>query len=1013
MKGSRKGRKVEEKKIVSSHLITLHQRLYQTLHSGFRYSENKEKEWYTNDAEMQRLVIRSMSAFLADISPETVHTPLVKDSVADMVKAIRSILLSPYDNLLTMASELVVRLINVLPYSLLQPHVGHLSYPLTFLLSCRQSQVVIMSTTALNLILSNLNRKKDNDMWQILAKQSVVSQVICNMKTYLSNKIIPIEYFVETASLLSSVMQIRPHTRYLVWTDYKLREVVDLLCRRPETSVRVGVLQLYSAIALCGFGAQKIMESGELLMNTIVHYMGKQQPQPHRVIAFRAAQRMMACEDLCSKALSFSCKPLMESIISAMNFSRTHNGKVSNEDVCLMMEACRLTLITRWPGRHHGYLWKLGVLKSLVNILMYDLPYVHQHHQSSSAEELISVVREALNANFLPNLRCFVWEIIGSLSAHCEEDFNPNKNGNEFYIRVLIASACLSFMDSMGREHRLRRADREYTLHSVSAAKAVLMMMYSPCEYIAFHTKLILSEVLREGGERLKHMLKDFHFLDPEGTSMPDELQTLISLIGLACYSGLPDFCRYVVRNEGATTLLAFVRWWLHNEDHIDFVSLSSHLKDSVNVQVCCRMDMDDWEGREIHLLLALWSLAELIKSHEAKGLPVDIFVGQTTYGKELFIHDMQNICFNASSSGLRWYSSYLLSLFGVYGFTTKLGKKVSSLLCERDYSDMYLALRDGQCISVHQVVLNIRCPSFLPPDDPVTKESPNRYLEDQVIDDIHKTKKEVTLSAHVDEQALQKVLEYVYSGCIHAGGELVRKVKVLAKHCNIQPLQHLLCNKRPKWATSVPSFDLTAALGPSGRNFSDVILEAKSKDDTGWTANCCSFSEPHIHCHKAILMSSSCDYVRGLFQSGMQESRSESLKVPVSWEALNKWVVWVYSGDLPKPVTGCLWNNMEAEKKMYELQAYIELCWLAEFWFIDDLQKECSEVVASFLDTPELSLKLIQFAANLSQWEIVNVAANNIAPIYLKLRISGELDLLDEGLVEIIRLASVRLSQE
>ncbi|KAK9699426.1 hypothetical protein RND81_08G172600 [Saponaria officinalis] len=959
---------------------------------------------------MQRLVIRSISAFVADISPETLHIPLVKDSVADIFKAIRSILQSPNDTVLTMASEVAVRLISILPYSLLQPHAGHLSYPLSSLLSSHQSQVAIMSTTALNLILSKL--KKENEIWHILGKHSVVSQIIYNMKTY-SDNVMPIEYFVEMASLLSSVMQIWPHTRYCVWTDDKLREVVELLCCKPETSVRVAVLQLYSAIALCGFGAQKLMESGELIVNTIVHCMGKQQPQSLRILAFKAAQRLMACEDLCLKVLSFSCKPLMESIISAMNYSSTHRGTVSSEDVCLMMEACRLALITRWPGRHHGYLWKLGVLKPLFNILMFDLPNVDPHHQSWSAEDLISVVREGLNTNFLLDLRSYVWEIVGSLSAHCEEDFNFNKDGNEFYIRVLIASACLSFMDSIGRERLLRRAHRGYTFRIVSAAKAVLMMMYSPCGYIAFHTKLILSELLRiEGLEHLKHLLKEFHFVDSEGTSMPDELQTLISLMGLACYSGLPDFCRRFVRIGGVKTLLAFVRWWFRNEVHIDSISPSSHLKDTISVQVCCRTDIDDWEGREIHLLLALWSLAEFINCHEAEGHPIDIFDGQTTYGKELFIHDIQSICLRTRSSGLRWYSSYLLSVFGIYGFPTTLGEKVSLLLCDRDYSDMFLVLRDGQCISVHKVVLLIRCPSFLLPDDPVTEETPNSFLEDQVMDNIPKTKKKVTLSAHVDEQALLKVLDFIYSGSLCAGGELVRKVKILAKHCNIQPLLRLLCRNRPEWATSVPSFDLTTALGPTGRNFSDVILEAKSSEDTRWTGNCCSFSVPHIHSHKAILMSS-CNHVRAIFQSGMQESRSQSLKVPVSWEALNKLVIWIYSSDVPKPVSGCLWDNMEAEKKMHELQPYIELCWLAEFWFIDDLQKECSEVVASCLDSPELSLKLIQFAANLSQWEIVDVAANKIAPVYGNLRISGELDLLDEGLVEIIRLASVRLSQE
>ncbi|KAL2897086.1 hypothetical protein RDABS01_038869 [Bienertia sinuspersici] len=194
--------------------------------------------------------------------------------------------------------------------------------------------------------------------------------------------------------------------------------------------------------------------------------------------------------------------------------------------------------------------------------------------------------------------------------------------------------------------------------------------------------------------------------------------------------------------------------------------------------------------------------------------------------------------------------------------------------------------------------------------------------------------------------------------------------------------------------------------------NFRDIILEATSTEGTGWICSFCSLSMPHVHAHRAIL-SSCCDYIRALFQSGMQESRSQSLKVPVSWKALYKVVIWMYSYDMPKPVSGCLWANMDLQQKISELQPYIELCWLAEFWFLDDVEKECSLVITSSLDSPKLAIKVIEYAANLSRWELVDVAANKIAPAYRSLHSSGALDDLDEALVEMIRLASVQLSQE
>ncbi|KAI8007189.1 BTB/POZ domain-containing protein [Camellia lanceoleosa] len=55
---------------------------------------------------------------------------------------------------------------------------------------------------------------------------------------------------------------------------------------------------------------------------------------------------------------------------------------------------------------------------------------------------------------------------------------------------------------------------------------------------------------------------------------------------------------------------------------------------------------------------------------------------------------------------------------------------------------------------------------------------------------------------------------------------------------------------------------------------------------------------------------------------------------------------------------------------------------------------------------------KILQIAANLSQWKLAE-AANYMAPSYHHLRNSGKLEELDEELVDMVRAASVRLSQE
>lgn len=126
------------------------------------------------------------------------------------------------------------------------------------------------------------------------------------------------------------------------------------------------------------------------------------------------------------------------------------------------------------------------------------------------------------------------------------------------------------------------------------------------------------------------------------------------------------------------------------------------------------------------------------------------------------------------------------------------------------------------------------------------------------------------------------------------------------------------------------------------------------------------------------------------------------------------KLVAWFYSDELPLPPSGCLWENMDIEEKLQELQPYIELCWLAEFWFLENVQEACSNLIVSRLDSAkELSIKVIRIAATFSLWNLAELAATYVAPIYRQLCDSGELEDLDEVLVDMIRSASVQYSQK
>ncbi|KAI9116563.1 hypothetical protein K1719_012730 [Acacia pycnantha] len=328
--------------------------------------------------------------------------------------------------------------------------------------------------------------------------------------------------------------------------------------------------------------------------------------------------------------------------------------------------------------------------------------------------------------------------------------------------------------------------------------------------------------------------------------------------------------------------------------------------------------------------------------------------------------------------------------------------KRVGTCLNEKEYADIQLFLPNGNTLSVHGVILAVRCPSLLPPELLLVKE---KRIDGQSI-------REVRLSSHVDYEALVKLLEYVYMGYFHASEEIVKNVKTLAKRCNLQPLLQMLHRQSPKWGTSFPSFDLTSSLVSAGSSFWDVILESKLDKLERWTCRICSHSVPHLHVHKVILQSG-CDYLQGLFRSGMKESHSQIIKVPISWEATRKLVHWFYSNELPKPPCGCLWDNMDDEQKLFSLESYVELYWLSEFWILEDVQEACWNVVVSCLDNAkQLSIKILKMAGDFSLWKLADVAATHLAPSYSQLRDSCELDDLDDALVHLICSASIQLSQ-
>lgn len=142
--------------------------------------------------------------------------------------------------------------------------------------------------------------------------------------------------------------------------------------------------------------------------------------------------------------------------------------------------------------------------------------------------------------------------------------------------------------------------------------------------------------------------------------------------------------------------------------------------------------------------------------------------------------------------------------------------------------------------------------------------------------------------------------------------------------------------------------------------------------------------------------------------------SYSKIIKVPVGWKALTKLVRWFYSGDLPNLNPDCLWNHLDPELQLEELKSYVELCSLAQFWCLEEVEEESFKALVPCISSLRVpSIELIRFAASLNQHKIVDAVVAGVASLYPKLREGGELEDLEEELVDLLRLQYVRYSQQ
>ncbi|XP_068654647.1 BTB/POZ domain-containing protein At1g04390 [Aristolochia californica] len=1008
---------------LNSHMMTLHQRLRQALDLGVMCQDNKGRRWECTNVEVQGHVVRSIASFLECISSDLLRHQLVKNSIVDMVLALEKILQSGNEMVLNIAASVTVKLIELLGNSVLQYDVSNLVGTLSCLLSSQRSSISVSSAIALNCILSKMtlsNLGRHHKIWQAIEEGDAVGNILHAVQGYINGSQ-PIECFKEMLTLLRTIMWQWPPSRYFVWSNAVIMSPLQALCKNLESSVVAKVLRLYSALALCSNGAKKLLEGGALV-KLMVHFMGDSQPHHVRVEAFILMQHLSRSEEGCSKMIELCCEPIVQCILNAMSGWKSHfHVKVPNDQIPLVVEACRSALITRWAGKHHSHFWRERIDQALLG-LIFRKPIEFDHSQAQLPLQELAVVEDDLGTKGLRVVRPYVWDILGWLAAYCPPDFNPKIYGDKCCLDMLIACACTvaakTFQTVTLSSHKdLHVSGRE------PICRAVLLMVHSPCKYIASRVRKLLLEALTPFSEKhLQHQLYNLKSIVSRNDIMPsDSSQIVIILISLTSHISLFRYQNLLSKSEVMEALIALIRKCLSSDWQVTRSSIAPHLQNATGTRICCWVLVEEWVGGDLILFFCLWALFELMgtfyeNSHQ------EVNFSQASSGIELESKEDENLLYmlhkinsTGFSPGVRWFSACCLSFFGLYGFPCCLGERIKKALYENELADVDLILSNGHHLRVHKVILMVTCPSLLPPE---VQKSCEKMLEDDSAEqcDIEQPsrsiRQEVRLSSHVSHGALVKLLEFVYMGCTQADDNIGKQLKSLSKRCNMMYLSDLLYRKTPKWGTQIPSLDFTLALRTYG-HLSDTILEANPAEVMSQNCTICFLSSPHMHVHR-ILLWSSCTYLAALFQSGMQDSKSQIVKVPVGWKALCKLVSWFYTGELPKPSLDCLWKHLDTQDQLLEIQAYVELAWLSQFWLLEDVHEESYNVVLSCLKTShQLALLVTKSAADLTQWEIVEAAVNYIAPLYPQMRDTGELEAIDEELRDLVRATYVRLSQE
>eukprot|EP00249_Psilotum_nudum_P014109 c24673_g1_i2 orf=351-2519(+) len=705
----------------------------------------------------------------------------------------------------------------------------------------------------------------------------------------------------------------------------------------------------------------------------------------------------------------------------------------------LILQACHAAQnLLRWSGEHHLLFWKDGIAIVLADLLV-PKSDTKEQEQWQNSDSLDATHKSGRQDKLLGPV---LWDILGWLAVHAdtfvEESVSGSRKLRDACNRLLFFAIqmMLKVMNRRGQKQfpKLAKhspADINHSgLEGVVICRAVLQLLSSRSNYLASHIRDILEQALHQLGSNWFGSLINVLALRFSSLAASNDLVTLMNLMSVASLSHLTE-CRKQLLQEGVLEMLTeAIQACTIKANEVELTGVFTAATATFDGNRCCCDGMDTWEGQDPILFFSLWAFASLARGSALSKRVREKFMSKISnvdWKGELGV-DVDDCLLrlasdNAVAAGVRWLASYCLACCGLFGFPTA-GMDLRKALNNPALADVMLVLGNGCQFHAHMVVLATKSPDLLPPNfnpGSCKNSEPSLTLlgaktEACLMTDGKLEQKCVPVQLHLSGRlhaaSVRAILEFLYKGFALIDEDTLSEIMLLAKKCHLESFLKLLQGKLLVWGKLPAPCDFTSALGEIGHQFFDIILQAT--DEVQVTCTFCTLDKCHMHAHRVIL-SSRCSYFEALFHSGMQDSALKIMKLPVCMESLKKLLLYIYSGILPQlqfPESGCMWSSYSHTQQIQYLQSYVELAKFAEQLLLEDLQEQCLFVVQKQLKSNlHLASEVLENAALCHQWEFVEVAAECVASNFPQMRDSGELDRLEDYLVDIIRTAHVKIS--